>query len=170
MDVNVVDAVTDSESEVHGPPELVSESEAEGSPGLVQQVSWHGETGSAGSSGSNIAVPRVTREAPPDTNSVGAMEIFAGSCRLSKSLARQGFQAQSKDIQIDTAHDMSQDAAVVGAMHDATENNTKYVHLSPPCNSFSRARWPRVRLEMEKRFKAHCLLGPPGHKGLFFGV
>ena len=71
-----------------------------------------------------------------------AIEIFAGSCNLSVALMVAGVATQSYDILIG------------GAAHDIANRETmnmlralepRYVHLAPPCNTYSAARYPKIR-------------------------
>jgi hypothetical protein len=56
------------------------------------------------------------------------MEIFSGSGTLSKALRLHGMLKTADAI-----------------LRQAMEDQTDYVHLSPPCNTYSNARYPKIR-------------------------
>jgi hypothetical protein len=73
------------------------------------------------------------------------MEIFSGSGTLSKALRLHGMSAKQYDLLDDDSYDMSQLKTVDAILRQAMEDQTDYVHLSPPCNTYSNARYPKIR-------------------------
>ena len=73
-------------------------------------------------------------------------EFFAGSGNLGAALARQGFTVAAFDLKISTSHDFTNCDKVQRMVDGALQKDTKYAHFAPPCNSFSIARWPKLRL------------------------
>ncbi|CAL1167420.1 unnamed protein product, partial [Cladocopium goreaui] len=49
------------------------------------------------------------------------------------------------DILLDPSHDMSQKDCVVHILKLAKSLRCEYVHLAPPCNTYSAARYPKIR-------------------------
>ena len=75
-------------------------------------------------------------------------EIFSGSGNLSAALREVGLLTLEYDLNISKEHDMHNPRkmekirdTILGAP------NIQYIHLAPPCNTFSMARWPKIRLD-----------------------
>jgi hypothetical protein len=73
-------------------------------------------------------------------------EVFSGSGKHSKSLARRGVDTFEIDIKHSADFDMS-DAAKVTTLTNTLmiHDRRQYVHFAPPCNTYSSARHPRIR-------------------------
>jgi hypothetical protein len=169
--IRIVSEVTDSESD--DPPPLVSDSEAgddemQASRQLkepkkpnqkkkpkqkktkpmkcVGDVVWHGETAVKTSPSSSSVSPVAPSLTVPETQSVkNTLEVFSGCGALSDALTRQGFSATQCDIGLRPEDDMADPFTVDRLVNTARLNGTVYTHLAIPCNTYSRARWPRVR-------------------------
>ena len=78
------------------------------------------------------------------------VEIFSGSGVLAKCFKRHGFTVMTWDFVDDPAQDMSSLRAVhqliEGLKPKGNRAGPTYIHLAPPCNTFSTARFPKVRL------------------------
>ena len=75
----------------------------------------------------------------------GSMEIFAGSGNLSAALKKQGLPTVMIDIRLSASHDMSLRSTIDYIMTMVKEKQIGYVHMAPPCNTFSSACFPRKR-------------------------
>jgi hypothetical protein len=87
---------------------------------------------------------------PPDpakaTGSLCTGEVFSGSRNLSKSLARQGVaDARTFDILDNPGHDISSPANANGITQELLDAKCGYTHFAIPCNTYSVARFPRLR-------------------------
>lgn len=84
------------------------------------------------------------------------LEVFAGSGNLTAALEKKGLHCDKVDILLCDGHDMSKKQTVkeLGAADDSI--TYKYVHLAPPCNTYSAARYPKIRLGLRH---VCCLLG-----------
>ena len=80
-------------------------------------------------------------------HAVTVAELFAGSMHLSDALAARGFNVMSYDLRFDENHDMSNKVKVGAMLRELLDNKVQYLHFAPPCNSFSMARWPKLRPE-----------------------
>jgi hypothetical protein len=77
------------------------------------------------------------------------LEVFAGSGNLSKALVDCGLESDTVDIEYSDGHDMSQ-TSTVDHLCDANDSaDYKYAHLAPPCNTYSVARFPKIRPPMQ---------------------
>ena len=83
-----------------------------------------------------------------DTQTARVAEIFSGSGNLSAALREVGLPTVEYDLNISSEHDIYNPRkmekirdTILGAP------NIQYVHLAPPCNTFSQARWPKIRLD-----------------------
>ena len=78
--------------------------------------------------------------------SANMMEIFAGSCKLSRACRVQGMHVLSIDFNIGgPEHDMTKKDTMLKIKNVLKELNIRYVHFATPCNTYSQARYPRVR-------------------------
>lgn len=172
MPSTAMDSITDSDQEM--PPPLVSESEEECIPrtrtlkrkAKVKAQTKHKETkttNNAEMDGQGETLRLVgqmnnTIHAPIKVNSTSratgrragqfkTLELFAGEHHLSTELANRGFTAYTMDIL--TGHDLSSQKYVKYLQDDADKNTFDYVHFAPPCNTFSCARFPRLRLTLQ---------------------
>ena len=106
-----------------------------------ETVTWAGETG--------IAKGFGTATAPGVSHAQGggpvAFEVFAGSGHLSNALETVGMRSFRFDILLDPSHDMSQKDCVVHILKLAKSLRCQYVYLAPPCNTYSAARYPKIR-------------------------
>ena len=73
------------------------------------------------------------------------LEVFAGSGNLSKALVDCGLESDKVDIEYCDGHDMSQKSTVDDLCDASNAADYKYAHLAPPCNTYSVARFPKIR-------------------------
>jgi hypothetical protein len=134
-------------------------------------VSWHGETGSASSSkdtnkGKHHSENKSKKRGNNEGNNTNimddskhggtkVMEVFAGSGNLSRSFARHGMQVRKVDLSMGEEFDMSDMGKVEDIINSAID--CKYVHFAPPCNSFSIARYPKIRPASHSRQSQCCI-------------
>ena len=78
-----------------------------------------------------------------DGIAVEAAEVFAGSGRLSAAIRSKGIGCKEYDLKKNPKHDFSNQKKMQNILLEL--ENFKYVHFAPPCNSFSQARWPKIR-------------------------
>jgi len=85
-------------------------------------------------------------------------EVFCGSAGLSKALEAVGFVMGKYDLALGGAgHDLTSDTVVQLFMSKVTTRDWDYVHFAPPCNTYSVARFPRIRCGPWSQFFG-CLL------------
>lgn len=82
------------------------------------------------------------REEPAERKVVA--ECFCGSGNLTRALEVY-FEAYKYDLQIDVDHDFSKWIKVEQIAHFLMAHACCYVHFAPPCNSYSNARYPKIR-------------------------
>lgn len=83
-------------------------------------------------------------------------EVFAGCGALSKEMSRRGFVTKAVDFLLGgPEHDMSNDG-VCQTLGDEFLKYT-YVHFAPPCNTFSAARYPKLRSGLMKKYVCFIL-------------
>ena len=88
-----------------------------------------------------------------------SLEIFSGSGRLSAPLSGQGWATDQVELSWGGAeHDMSQEPVVQKLLHGIREQSWRYVHLAPPCNTYSAARYPKLRAMQTMVYVACCML------------
>lgn len=72
------------------------------------------------------------------------LEVFSGCGHLSQEFQKQGFECDMFDIGIDSGlMDLSKKSVVDALLQKVRDYD--YVHFAPPCNTYSNARWPKVR-------------------------
>ncbi len=77
---------------------------------------------------------------------IKTLEVFAGKGNLSAALADLGAFAEKVDILIDkAAHDLSKPSVAKAMLKKLDDPQLRYVHLAPPCATFSCARYPPIR-------------------------
>ena len=91
------------------------------------------------------STPKMNPMPEPRGGKVCAAEFFAGSARLSSALRAVGVPCASFDLKISTQHDFSNSRKVSSMLQKVRDDNISYAHFAPPCNSFSIARWPKLR-------------------------
>ena len=104
--------------------------------------------------GSVVAAP-----GPSSLGGPAAAEFFSGSGGLSKALEKVGIRCQEYDLKLNVSHDMSDMARARELLAECVRREVRYVHFAPPCNSFSMARFPKLRLESFKhdlQFSSKC--------------
>lgn len=87
--------------------------------------------------------PQAAAAADAESRKVVA-EIFCGSGNLSRALEVY-FVAHQYDLQIDVSHDFSKWARVEKIAAFLMASGCRYVHMAPPCNTYSNARYPKIR-------------------------
>ena len=90
-------------------------------------------------------VARMGEEKAAPAGPVGIFEIFAGSGNLSAAFRRHGLMTHEFDLKLSARHDMSKPTSVNNFLQLVQQHNAAYVHMAPPCNTFSRARYPVIR-------------------------
>ena len=74
------------------------------------------------------------------------VEVFCGSGRLATALARRGVLMDKYDLALGGAqHDLTSNEVVDDLTSKATSSEWDYGHFAPPCNTYSVARYPRIR-------------------------
>ena len=72
-------------------------------------------------------------------------EVFAGCGALSHAMSHRGFPTWTVDFKIGgAAHDFSNADTAMKLANDLGDFN--YIHFAPPCNTFSMARYPKLRI------------------------
>ena len=77
------------------------------------------------------------------------MEVFSGTGKLSKAFARQGADTWEIDLKTSEEWDMSDNRVSEAITHRAIVDHKDYCHIAIPCNSYSVARYPRIRTLMQ---------------------
>jgi len=93
---------------------------------------------------SSMIVPPPHARTGPKT-----MEVFSGTGKLSKALARQGADTLEIDLMISDKWDMSDNRVSDEITHQAIVGHKDYCHIAIPCNSYSVARYPKLRTLMQ---------------------
>lgn len=88
-------------------------------------------------------------------NNGKTMEVFAGSGNLSRALQEVGFATTMVDLRYKAEDDMSKVQTIRRLCEQVQSSGIKYVHMAPPCNTYSLARFPKIRP------CAHCGLMMP---------
>ncbi len=73
-------------------------------------------------------------------------EVFSGVGVLSKACEELGLTSMQFDLLNNESHDMSKAANMELIKSMLLTNGVKYCHFAPPCNTFSAARFPKLRL------------------------
>jgi hypothetical protein len=75
-----------------------------------------------------------------------ALEVFAGSKNLSLALVEHGIATDTVELKDGSAaNDFTLPSTVASVISKIRGGRYDYVHLAPPCNTFSRARFPPLR-------------------------
>jgi len=75
-----------------------------------------------------------------------ALEVFAGSKNLSSDLAKHGIATDTIELKDGSAaNNFALPGTAASVINKIRAGVYSYVHLAPPCNTFSRARFPAVR-------------------------
>jgi hypothetical protein len=73
-------------------------------------------------------------------------EVFCGSAHLASALEAIGFKMDKYDLaRGGVEHDLTSDTVVAYFMSRAAHHDWDYVHFAPPCNTYSAARFPKIR-------------------------
>ena len=84
--------------------------------------------------------------APSPCSCTTVAEVFSGVGALSKACEEFGFKSMQFDLLNNESHDMSKATNMEFIKSVLLTNNVKYCHFAPPCNTFSAARFPKLRL------------------------
>ena len=77
---------------------------------------------------------------------INALEIFAGSGHLTSAINRYtGVKCWSKDIRRCALEDLTRPEEWEMICSAIDTHFLDYIHLAPPCNTYSTARWPKIR-------------------------
>jgi hypothetical protein len=108
---------------------------------------WHGETGSfAHREGGMIVASASSSSIVAASDGTTVLEVFSGNGNLSHALREEGLNTIMIDIDTGNSdNDMSNNDNVPALVDRAAASSAAYVHMAPPCNSFSSARYPRIR-------------------------
>ena len=124
------------------------------------KVKWSGETGQAtgdkgigkgivkgigkGIGKGNKGIGKGNKDrGRSEQNGPRVMEVFAGTGQLSKAMGKQGCVTEMVDLLHGAECDMSTPAVV--EHHVQSSDTLKYAHFAPPCDTYSVARWPKIR-------------------------
>lgn len=129
-------AVTDSDAEPAG----VTDSDCE--PAAARAAS------SRGSAVPNASAAQATSavagaSSAPKASGARCLELFSGKGNLSRALRAVGMATQEFDVLRNAAENITDPTVVSKLQFDITEMD--YIHFGIPCNSFSTARWPKLR-------------------------
>lgn len=80
--------------------------------------------------------------------SVNAIEICSGQGNLTRALNDWGFNAVGVDMCLDINHDLLNESFLVSIKNRIASGSVCYVHIAPPCNTYSIARHPKIRCEL----------------------
>ena len=117
----------------------------------MKAVAWSGETGKS-------CVPTMRGPTKLATKNGGCaktidvLEVFSGSGNLSHAIRKQHLTTEEVDLEQCSTHDMSSKDFVMSLKQKAVSQKVQYCHLAPPCNTYSQARYPRVRTGSRKVF------------------
>ena len=101
----------------------------------------------------------AVRDGPPSQDAVRdlrAAEFFAGSCNLTRALRDVGVACESYDLKLSRAHDFFNTDKVQLMLSEVLNHGITYAHFAPPCNSFSMARFPKLRPGNRFKFQLAC--------------
>ena len=123
------------------PVNAISDSESEAAPckPMPMSSSWVGETGKINDGVAQF--PDGVTHAIVDGPVV--FEVFSGSGNLSHAMEGHGLKALRYDLL--TGHDMHSADFVNQLLQKVDSLQCKYMHLAPPCNTYSQARYPKIR-------------------------
>lgn len=82
---------------------------------------------------------------PRTRQSLKALEVFSGQGSLSQALVQQGVPVEQVELLHGPENDMSNPNVLHRLVVRARRCEWNYVHLAPPCNTYSVARYPRLR-------------------------
>ena len=74
-----------------------------------------------------------------------ALELFSGSGRLAAALQKLGWDTREYDLSLSAEHDLMKTSLQRKIISSIECGEIDFVHLGPPCSSFSVARTPPVR-------------------------
>lgn len=74
-----------------------------------------------------------------------AIEVCAGVGNLTTALNVTGFKAVGLDMSIDLSHDLLNASFVDSIKRLLGSGVIRYMHIAPPCNTYSVARYPKLR-------------------------
>lgn len=132
----------------------LSDSESETMVKAVKAVAWSGETGrSHVKKVKKNESSTLIKKSPSNSGGcakLDVLEVFSGSGNLSRAIRKQHLTTEEVDLEQCSTHDMSSKAFVLSLKQKAVRQNVKYCHLAPPCNTYSQARYPRVRTRVAR--------------------
>jgi hypothetical protein len=86
-------------------------------------------------------------------------EFFSGSGNLSRALRRRGFGTREIDLKHSVEHDLSSSECSFKLMEEVVSDEADYASFAPPCNTYSNARFPKIR---PTSWNYCCMLRKPG--------
>lgn len=90
-------------------------------------------------------VPRPPATPSPGKAALNFLEVFSGGGTLTRAFTCMKFNCLAVDILSDPADDLSSGQCVARLLAMAGSRRFQYVHFAPPCNTFSAARFPKLR-------------------------
>ena len=127
---------------------------------LLQAINFQGdeEMTEAPTAAPGVPAAPVPANAQPAQlpNRRAAAEFFAGSKRLSQALQGEGITCQDYDLKDDLQHDMSDIRRAQHMLMECQTRGIRYAHFAPPCNSFSVARFPKLRQGSKDTVQERC--------------
>ena len=88
------------------------------------------------------------RDVPRD-NPLKMAEVFSGCGALADAMSHRGFPTWTVDFKTGgAAHDLSNADTAMSLAKDL--GHYQYIHFAPPCNTFSMARYPKLRIGLPK--------------------
>ena len=95
-------------------------------------------------SGGDVLMPLW--KIPRHGDNIVVAEVFCGEGVLADACRSIGMTALQFDLLQSPLHDMSKSANVAAMKSDLLNNGVGYCHFAPPCNTYSAARFPKLRL------------------------
>ena len=86
------------------------------------------------------------------------VEIFSGVGRLTSAVQNVGVPGEAFDILDDPSFDMTDEGFLDKIQSYIRSGRLKYIHFGMPCETFSPARWPKLRIGDRYKSPCHALL------------
>jgi hypothetical protein len=86
-------------------------------------------------------------------------EFFSGSGNLSRALRRCGFETREIDLKHSVEHDLASSECSAKLTEEVVSDEADYASFAPPCNTYSNARFPKIR---PTSWNYCCIWGKPG--------
>ena len=76
---------------------------------------------------------------------VHAVEVCCGESMLTSELCKRGIPTQGLDVRISPSHDVLRPQLDAEIRAGILRGDIRYMHVAVPCNTFSPARYPKLR-------------------------